>query len=130
MYLKEIMLDIPCNDNILLETMARQLLFILSGQRSNFFRPDQTPVLIWICLAGQVFEMRKKATWHREPAIYHGAYAQLLVEILTAEERDNTDKISADKLAFCRCFDLRRIQGAVWDEREAIKGILEMAKNQ
>ncbi|KAF3010464.1 hypothetical protein E8E14_004402, partial [Neopestalotiopsis sp. 37M] len=47
MYLKEIMLDVPCNDLMLLNLLAKQLRFILSAQRLGSFGENKVPVLVW-----------------------------------------------------------------------------------
>ncbi|ETS86706.1 hypothetical protein PFICI_00534 [Pestalotiopsis fici W106-1] len=129
MYLKELMLDVPCNDRILLGLLAKHLLFILSAQRLNPFGTDQIPVLVWICLAGQLFGMMKKTVWLREAIGGHGICDQLLREVLQFDETLTLGSVSEEQLAFSKCLDLRRIQGT-WHENEAIRGMLGLNTDQ
>lgn len=123
MYLKETMLDVPCNNNIILSVLEKQVLLILSGWRSNLLFAAQVPVIIWICLAGHTF-----AAWKKETLIEHrNIYEQLLGDILNEDTTAMIYRPPEQMLSFCKCFDLGRVRGGTWAEHEAIKGMLEMS---
>lgn len=130
MYLKEIMLDVPCNDLMLLNLLAKQLRLILSAQRLGSFGENKVPVLVWICLASQVFGTMKTSAWVGESIGGHGIHEELLRAVVKFDGMGRFSSISEEDSKFCQCFDLRRIQGAAWNENEAIKGMLGLSTDE
>lgn len=138
MYMKTLMLKIPCGEAILLALLHQQVAIILANQTLDhiedpFIDPTlrqesralQRPTLIWICIAGHFFTKSWRTTYCCGIEGQLVECQVLLENVLQAwNSSTNATLVSNNDLEFCKFLDIRLLAGEHWDEREVIKDML------
>ncbi|KAI1074032.1 hypothetical protein F5B20DRAFT_574363 [Whalleya microplaca] len=145
MYIREPTFDLPCGETILFKLLDEHLRNILNTRRTpssleSLIDPlllqdsyaRQRPILIWICLAGDLFSTLKVLSHGDNSHQTSGSniYQELLENALGPVASTHLDLVSEDDLEVCRLLDLRCLGGQNWNARQAMRHILGLIKQE